>query len=79
MCAIFGLTRLFSWGIGRFQSEQVVFCEEGRTSWGLDPCSQDVVYPCSHVFFILAPREHGAVIMCLYEEGYELLQVTSFD
>ena len=48
----------------------MVLCEEGMTSWSLDPCISDAVDIYSHIFIILVP--HGAVNMCLPEEGCEL-------
>ena len=61
MCAIFGEIVFFSRSSGRLNGGQVVYPEEGRTSWGLDPFSTDVVDPCRYGFLILNPLGHGAV------------------
>ena len=50
---------------GSFKGEWVVYHEEGRTSWFLDPFIPDTVDPCCCGFIILVPRGYGAVInMC---------------
>ena len=61
LCAIFGGTRIFSRASAIFKGWLVVYYEEGRTSWGLDNFSPDVMDTCSYGFLRLAPRGHGAV------------------
>ena len=70
LCESFGQKRPFSRASGILESGRVVLCEEGMTSWSLDPCISDAVDIYSHIFIILVP--HGAVNMCLPEEGCEL-------
>ena len=49
---------------------QAVLCEEDSTFWGLYPCSNDAVDPCSHVFLIFVP--HIVLNIFLPEEVCEL-------
>ena len=66
MCAMLGVTILFSHASGSFKCGWLVYNKEGRKSWGLYPFSPDVVDTCIYGFIRLAQHTHGAVKITCY-------------
>ena len=48
--------KYFSWASGSFKYGWVVYNEDGRTSWCLDPFITDTVKPYFYIFLILSPH-----------------------